>query len=57
MKINEFVTGLQLCFDQPVDVDILTLLMSGNDEVLEAACQTWMIGKDQVLIYLVNHNN
>jgi hypothetical protein len=55
MKINEFVTGLQLCFDQPVDVEILTLLRSEND--LKAACQTWMIGKDQVLIYLVNHNN
>ena len=56
MKINKFVTGLQLCFGQPVDVEILTLLRSEIDEVRQAV-QTWMLKKNQVLICLVNHNN
>ena len=56
MKINKFVTDLQLCSDQPVDVEILTLFRSEIDEVCETV-QTWMIGKNEVLIYLVNHNN
>ena len=50
MKINKFVTGLQLCFGQPVDVEILTLLRSEIDEVREAV-QTWMLKKNQVLIF------
>jgi hypothetical protein len=56
MKMNKFVTGLQLCFGQPVDVQILTLLRSEIDEVREAV-QTWMLKKNQVLIYFVNPNN
>jgi hypothetical protein len=56
MKINKFVTGLQLCFGQPVDVQILTLLRSEIDEVSEAV-QTWKLKKNQVLIYLVHQND
>ena len=39
---------MQLCFGQPVDIEILTLLRSKIDEVSEAV-QTWMLKKNQVL--------
>ncbi len=43
----KFVTGMQLCFGQPVDIEILTLLRSKIDEVSEAV-QTWMLKKNEV---------
>ncbi|CAB4006614.1 Pantothenate kinase 4, partial [Paramuricea clavata] len=45
--------GLQLCFGQPVDVEILTLLRSEIDEVREAV-QTWMLKKNQMTTLLSN---
>ena len=39
---------MQLCFGQPVDIEILTLLRSKIDEVSEAV-QTWMLEKNKVL--------
>ena len=47
-KYTNYFTGLQLCFGQPVDIEILTLLRSKVDEVAEAV-QTWMLKKKQVL--------
>ena len=39
---------MQLCFGQPVDIEILTLLRSKIGEVSEAV-QTWMLKKNKVL--------
>ena len=38
-----------MCFGQPVDIEILTLLHSKIDEVSEAAVQTWMLKENKVL--------
>ncbi|CAB4010735.1 Stress-induced-phospho 1 [Paramuricea clavata] len=47
------IAGLQLCFGQPVDVEILTLLKIEIDEVREAV-QTWMLKKNQITTLLSN---
>ena len=43
-----YLIGFQLCFGQPLDTEILTLLRSKVGEVAEAV-QIWMLKKKQVL--------
>ena len=45
MKI--FLPGLQLCFGQPVDIEMLALLRNKVDEISEVV-KTWMLKKTQV---------
>ena len=52
-KYTNYFTGLQLCFGQPVDIEMLTLLRSKVNEVAEAV-QTWMLKKKQVLNFFFN---
>ena len=47
LKYTNHFTGLQLCFGQPVDIEMLSLLRSEVNEVAEAV-QTWMLKKKQV---------
>jgi hypothetical protein len=46
-KYFYFISGLQLCFGQPVDNQILNLLRSEVDELREAV-QTWSLDSEQV---------
>ena len=45
--MENFLPELQLCFGQPVDIEMLTLLRSKVDEISEIV-QTWMLKKTQV---------
>ena len=42
-----FISGLQLCFGQPVDNEILTLLRSEVNELFQTV-QKWSSEKEQV---------